>query len=252
MPIPLLTIAIPSLNQGKFLNQAISSVFEQGIPVEVYVMDGGSTDESVEVIRSWDHKLAGWRSSPDKGQAAAVNEGIALGSAPYVCWLNSDDFFYPDSLANLINAIDASPGCQFSYGRCWSVNESGRKIAHYLTKSFSPQLFANFCFIPQPSTLMTRLAWEGVQGLNQQLQMAFDYDLWWRLYLHYGTPAYCPRFIAATRIHKETKTATQVELHYEESVELVRRHWGRVPMKWRAALPVMKLIRKIQLRGKLT
>lgn len=247
MPAPLVTIAVPSFNQGKFLDKALSSIFEQELPVEVYVMDGGSTDESVEIIRSWEHKLAGWRSSPDEGQAAAINEGIAQGSAPYVCWLNSDDFFYPQGLRKIIDAMDSAPGCNFAYGRCWSVNESGKKISPYLTKSFSPRLFANFCFVAQPSTIMSRAAWESLEGLNQDMHMAFDYDLWWRLYLQYGTPAYCPQFISATRIHKDTKTATQVELHYKESMELVHRHWGRVPLKWHAVLPVMKLIRKIHL-----
>jgi len=90
----LVTIAVPSFNQGQFLNDTLASIFQQDIPVEVFVMDGGSTDNSLEVIRKWEHRLAGWRSHADGGQAAAINQGIALGHAPYVCWLNSDDWFF--------------------------------------------------------------------------------------------------------------------------------------------------------------
>jgi len=90
---PLVTIAVPSCNQGRFLDDALTSIFEQQLPVEVFVMDGGSTDNSIEIIRKWEGQLAGWRSHKDGGQAAAINEGIALGRAPYVCWLNSDDWF---------------------------------------------------------------------------------------------------------------------------------------------------------------
>lgn len=89
MTAPLVTIAVPSFNQGPFLDDALASIFQQKIPVEVYVLDGGSSDNSLEIIRKWELRLAGWRSHADDGQAAAINEGIAQGSAPYVCWLNS-------------------------------------------------------------------------------------------------------------------------------------------------------------------
>ena len=92
---PLITIAVPSLNQGKFLDDALASIFNQFLCVEVFVLDGGSTDNSLDVIKKWERWLSGWRSHPDDGQSAAINEGIALGNAPFVCWLNSDDWFLP-------------------------------------------------------------------------------------------------------------------------------------------------------------
>lgn len=208
-------------------------------------MDGGSTDASLEVIRKWEPKLAGWRSGKDKGQAAAINEGISLGLAPYVCWINSDDFFYPEGLARLLGVMQGESPAAMAYGRCWSVTRKGKKISPYLTRPFSPRLFANFCFIAQPGTLISRAAWENTGGLNADMHMAFDYDLWWRLFKSYGEPVYCRYFVAATRMHEDTKTARQIELHYEESRELVQRHWGRIPIKWRVMLPVMRLIRKL-------
>jgi len=207
-------------------------------------MDGGSTDSSLEIIKKWEPKLTGWYSHPDRGQAAAINEGIAKGSAPFVCWLNSDDYFYPGGLENLLRILKEKPEQPFAYGKCWTVSKTGKKLSRYLTQSFSPWLFANFCFIAQPATLIRRSAWEKAKGVNEDMEMAFDYDLWWRLYNTFGKPEYCKDFIAATRMHKDTKTANQLELHYQESIDVVRRHNGSVPLKWHVALPVMKLIRK--------
>jgi len=238
------TIVIPSLNQGRYLDDALTSVFQQDLPVEVFVMDGGSSDDSVKVIKKWKDKLAGWRSQPDEGQAAAINEGIASGSAPLVCWLNSDDFLYTGGLKQLIKTLQERPERHFVYGRCWTVSKTGRKVSPYLTRPFSPGLFANFCFVAQPATLVTRRAWEQLNGLDANMQMAFDYDLWWRLYHAFGVPGYCKQFVAATRWHKDTKTATQSSLHYRESIKVVEQCYGSVPFKWRVALPLVKVIHK--------
>ena len=244
---PQITVVVPSLNQGQYLNETLSSIFQQEVSVEVFVMDGGSTDTTLEVISKWDNQLTGWRSRQDSGQAAAINEGVALGTAPYVCWLNSDDFFYPGGLTQLLSSMEMQREKSMVYGKCWAVNQQGKKISPYITTRFSPRLFANFCFIAQPATLITRNAWEQAGGLNEAMEMAFDYDLWWRLYTANGNPTYCRQFIAATRMHAETKTANQLELHYKESSELVSRHWGKTPLKWRTALPLMKLVRKLTL-----
>lgn len=244
MPNTLITIAVPSFNQGRYLNDTLVSIFEQGLPVEVFVMDGGSTDNSVEIIKRWESKLAGWRSHSDNGQAGAINEGIRQGTAPYVCWLNSDDFFYPGGLKTLLGTLERRPEKPFTYGRCWAVSDKGKKRVPYLTLPFSEFWLANFCFIAQPATLMRRAAWEKVAGLDEDMQMAFDYDLWWRLLGEFGKPQYCRHFVAATRMHENTKTATQTDLHYKESIAVIRRMRGFVPLKWRIALPFVKLIRK--------
>jgi glycosyltransferase involved in cell wall biosynthesis len=88
---PVVTIAVPSYNQGRFLQDGLTSIFVQDLPVEVFVADAGSTDGSVDVIKTFESRLAGWRSHADRGQAAAINEGITTGSAPYVAWLDSGD-----------------------------------------------------------------------------------------------------------------------------------------------------------------
>src|SRR5262245_3095196 len=103
------TIAVPSLNQGAFLREALQSLFAQNLPVEGFVVDGGSTDNSLDVIRKYEPRLAGWRSHADAGQSAAINEAVARGRAPYVCWLNSDDWLLPGALPALIAALERAP-----------------------------------------------------------------------------------------------------------------------------------------------
>ena len=105
----LVTIAVPSFNQGQYLDDALTSIFHQNLPVEVFVMDGGSSDNSVEVIKKWERCLAGWRSYADDGQAAAINEGIEQGHSPYVCWLNSDDWLLPGGLVKLLIELQSHP-----------------------------------------------------------------------------------------------------------------------------------------------
>ncbi len=245
MSRPLVTVVIPSLNQGQFLEQAITSTLDQDVETELYIMDGGSTDDSIQIIRKWDRHISAWRSSPDGGQAQAINEGIQLGSAPFVCWLNSDDFFYREGLGSLVAALEGDPDTAFAYGRCWTVTSTGRRISPYLTAGFSPTLFSSFCTICQPGTLIRRSAWNAVHGLDKSLYLAFDYDLWWKLFKRFGKPQYLKKFVAATRAHKATKTATNIEQHYSESISVVTRYQRIIPLKWKLLLPIMRLIRRI-------
>ena len=239
MPSPRITVAVPSLNQGNFLNVALESIFAQDVPVEVFVLDGGSTDNSLAIIRQWEGRLAGWRSGPDRGQASAINEGIAKGTAPCVCWLNSDDFFLPGGLKELLAGLEQDADCPAAYGRAWNVDRGGKKIRPYWTAPFSRHHLANRCFISQPATLIRRTAWEQVGGLDENLRMAMDYDLWWRLYLRFGPLQYVDAFVAANRRHDDTKTTVNREEHYREAMRLVKRYYGRIPLKWYLAWPVM-------------
>jgi hypothetical protein len=231
------TVAVPSFNQGRYLDQALRSIFAQEVPVEVYVADAGSSDETAEVIRRWEPRLLGWRSHADAGQSAAINEGVAKGTAPYVCWLNSDDWWLPGGLAALVAALEARPAAPMAYGRAWNFVESTGRQRPVFVRPFSERLMAQLNLISQPATLVRRGAWEALGGVDERLHMAMDYDLWWRLYRRFGAPVFVDAFVAVNRDHAATKTGTQRRAHYREAIEVVRRHYGRVPLKWWLAQP---------------
>ena len=234
---PFITIVVPSYNQGQFLSEALDSIFEQNLPVEIFVMDGGSTDNSVEIIKTYADKLAGWRSFSDKGQAAAINEGIAKGTAPYVCWLNSDDLFLPGGLAHLLHALEGAPQHPAVYGRSWNKVEKSGRMYPVWVEPFNEHRLALRCIISQPATLIRRSAWEAIGGLDPTLYMTMDYDLWWRLLKNRGPLGFVDEFVAVNREHENTKTNTKRRQHYQEAMKVVRKYYGSVPLKWWLAQP---------------
>lgn len=245
---PLITVAVPSFNQGRYLEQALASIFEQDIAVEVFVADAGSTDGSRAVIEKWAPRLAGWRSHPDAGQAAAINECIAKGSAPFVCWLNSDDWYLPGGLAALLAALQANPAAPAAYARANDYFESSGKLRPVRVARFSEKMLALYCIVSQPATLIRRSAWEAVGGLDESMHMALDYDLWWRLYRKFGALQFVDAFAAVNREHALTKTRSNRRLHYREAIAVVRKYHGSVPLKWWLAQPYSVWFRALQHR----
>lgn len=234
---PLVTVAVPSFNQGRFLDDALSSLFAQGLPIEVFVLDGGSSDNTRTVLERWAPRLNGWRSHPDAGQAAAINEGIAQGRAPYVCWLNSDDWLLPGALQHLLTGLEQHPAAPAAYGRAWNVRENDGARRPVWVEPFVENRLAKRCIIAQPASLIRRAAWEAVGGVDPRLELAMDYDLWWKLYRHAGPLAFVDHYAAVNREHPATKTRTRRRQHYREAIQVVRQHYGRVPLKWWLAQP---------------
>lgn len=195
-------------------------------------MDGGSTDNSVDVIKKWAPQLAGWRCHADDGQATSINEGIALGSAQFVCWLNSDDWFLPGGLSTLLGALQAHPEAPAVYGRSWNMVQKTGKHFPVWVEPFDENRLALRCIISQPATLIRRSAWEVVGGVDGQLHMAMDYDLWWRLYKQLGALHFVDNFVAVNRDHEATKTKILRRRHYQEAMAVVRKYHGSIPLKW--------------------
>ena len=229
-------IAVPSLNQRQFLGPALDSLDRSDVRIVRAVLDAGSTDGSRDLIEARASELAYWRSEPDAGQAAAVNEGIARLCALHpdveaVGWLNSDDVFLPGGVDRLWQALVDHPDWLVACGRATLLSENGEQDGEIQTEPFSPERFARACTICQPATLVRRSAWERVGGLDASLHMCFDYDLWWRIG-RLGTIGYVDAFVAASRDHGETKTRRHREQYFQEAMAIVRRERQAVPWHW--------------------
>jgi hypothetical protein len=229
---PVVTVAIPSFNQGRFLDSALHSIFSQAVNSEVMVADGGSTDDSLEVIERWRGRIAWLRSGIDGGQAAAINEAIAKGRAPLVCWLNSDDLYVPGGLAELVQAMTADSETEVVYGRCVHIDYSGKLIGQAKSRPFSSRALSRGNPIPQPASLIRRSAWEKVGGLDEFLHLSLDYDLWWRLHRSGARFKQINKTVAAARLHNEAKSVTFAAKQYLEGKKIVQRHFGSVPLTW--------------------
>jgi GT2 family glycosyltransferase len=241
-------IAVPNLNQGQFLDAALDSLRRSGVDVAVAIVDAGSTDGSVAIVqaRARDRENEGdsdsgsqvvyFRSHPDEGQTAAINEGVleACRRAPdarFVGWLNADDLVLPGGFAALARALDEHPDWSAVAGRAQCLSESGQVIAEIPTAPFSVEGFSHACTLCQPATLIRREAWEAIGGLDASLHMCFDYDLWWRL-ARVGPIGFVDTMVAASRDHSETKTRQRRQDYFREAIALVRRETGGVPWHW--------------------
>ncbi|GIP06883.1 glycosyl transferase family 2 [Paenibacillus lautus] len=230
---PTVAVVVPNLNQGRYLGQALESIIAQdNITYYIAVMDAGSDDNSVEVIRKYEKHIEFWRSHPDDGQAAAINEGVErLPHSDYVCWLNADDVFLEDGLVRMINFLETNKHFVAVYAKAYITDAHNNIKDTYPTTSFSQSELSRGCFICQPATLIRRQAWDEVDGVDPDFHMCMDYDLWWRL-LKQGDLGYLQEYTACSRDHTDTKTRNNKDLHFNESFLLLKKNIGYVPWHW--------------------
>lgn len=241
---PIVTVAVPSYNQGRYLDATLRSIFTQSVPLEVMLADGGSTDETQDVIDRWQQRLSWWRSAPDRGQAASINEAIGRGSAPFVCWMNSDDLFLPGGLAALVKALEANPSVEIAYGRCLLIDERTQLIGLHRGGEVSARSLSRRCVIPQPASIIRRETWNRIGGLKETLHFSLDYDLWWRLVRSNSKFTRIEIDAAAARFHPCAKSFTNPAEMYAEAKVVVREHYGSLPMRWWLKEPLSVRARK--------
>jgi len=204
--LPKVTIVTPSYNQADFLEDTIQSVLNQTYPnIEYIIVDGGSTDGSVDIIKKYEDKLAWWVSEPDNGQSDAINKGFKHATGDIYNWLNSDDILYPDAVKIAVHYMLKYPENEVVYGDRIVIDDEGRIIDSFEPVSVNRTL-ATFNFrIPQEATFFTGKLWKKVDGLNESLHFAMDADLWMR-FMRETSFLHIPFFIAAYRDHEESKS----------------------------------------------
>ncbi len=232
---PLVTIVTPSFNQDAFLPEAIESVLSQTYPrIEYIVLDGGSTDGSVEILRRFDGRLA-WESAPDRGQADALVKGFARANGSILGWLNADDVLFPNAVADAVEQFAASPHLALVYGDAVYLDAEGRRLmpARQVGPFDLERLRHGSDYIVQPSAFFRRSAYEAVGGLDPTLHWSMDYDLWLKL-ARGREVAYVPRLWSGYRLQNAAKTANGGFARLVEVEALARRHGlGGLPADFR-------------------
>lgn len=231
-------IVIPSFNQGKYIEQTILSILENKkyCDIDVVVMDGGSTDETLSILERYQDCFYFWTSEKDYGQADAINKGMRhLRHCDYVMWLNSDDVYQESNSVKKLLEYMCVHNMRIAYGKSYFIDNKGKIIGEYPTEKFSIENLGKRCYISQPSVMMEKTLWEECGGLDSRLQMCLDYELWMRI-AKICTFGFYEGYVGNTRIDKDTKTATMQLQHLREAVAILKYHYGEVPIQWLYAL----------------
>lgn len=228
---PLVSIVTPSYNQGEFIRATIDSVLNQDYPnIEYLVMDGGSTDNTVEILKSYGDRIQ-WVSEKDKGQADAVNKGIKRAKGQIIGWLNSDDTYLDGAVTKMVDYLKKHPDTDMVYGEGYYTDKDGNITERYLTEKYNRKRLAEMCIICQPTAFFTKEIVEKVGMLDVEHQLSMDYELWLRM-AKTGKIAYIPDYIATSRMYEENKTLSRRKEVYEETCKAVKKHYGYVPISW--------------------
>jgi glycosyltransferase involved in cell wall biosynthesis len=226
--LPLVSVITPSLDQAPFLEDALRSVAEQDYErIEHIVVDGGSRDGSVEILRRWagSHPIT-WSSEPDKGQADAIRIGVERSAGDIVCWLNSDDTYLDERVVS--DVVDAfAGGAQIVTGAGWYIDERGRRLRRipFYPDRLSHETLVHTDWLLQPATFVRRSLFLSCP-LDVGLRYAFDWDFFICITAK-SSPLVLDRDIAGYRRHPTSKTLVGGTRRQAELLEVVRRHQGR-------------------------
>jgi glycosyltransferase involved in cell wall biosynthesis len=202
---PLITIITPSFNQARYLEATIQSVLAQDYPhIEYILIDGASTDTSIEIIKKYESKLAYWVSEKDSGQAEAINKGLARATGEIIAWLNSDDYYLPNTISRVVQVFEENPDIIMVYGDMLAVDEQGQTINVLKYGQLSLEDLICFQIIGQPSVFFRHAALERAGLLDTTYHFLLDHHLWIRI-AQQGKILHVPQTWAAARYHAEAK-----------------------------------------------
>lgn len=220
-----ISIITPSFNQSKYLEQTILSVLNQNyLNLEYIIIDGGSADNSVEMIKKHEKHIAYWRSEKDRGQSDAINKGLKKATGEIVAWLNSDDLFLPKTLQTVNAIFQTNPDVDLIYGDVINFYEDNKKT-DYHTNQFNPYDFISRVSIHQPAVFWRKKILNEIGYLDESLYYLMDYDLWMRIFFTYKTMK-ANKPLAEFRIHDTSKTSSNPKGLYLEYRKILSRFFN--------------------------
>lgn len=222
---PRVSVITPCLNSVRTIEAAIRSVLDQNYPnLEYLVVDGGSTDGTVEVIRRYADRLAGWESERDRGQSHAINKGFARATGEIVAWLNADDRYLPGAIRRAVRALSGDPSAAFVYGNARVITPHGVTLSKPGPMTL-PRMMAHLHrrHIPQPTVFLRNRSLKEAGPIDESLHLSMDLDLWTRLLMR-GRALYLPGPpLAEIRFDRSVKTAARLFEGGQELLAVSRR-----------------------------
>jgi glycosyltransferase involved in cell wall biosynthesis len=218
---PLVSVIVPSFNQGCFLQATLESLIAQDYPnLETLVIDGASTDGSLGIIRRYEARLSRWISEPDEGQGDAINKGLRMVTGDIVAWLNSDDLYLPGAITQAVEALQAHPEAVMVYADGVLIDEDSIVLDWHRYRQYGLLDLLCFNVLLQPTVFIRRNALDKVGLLRQGFNLILDHDLWVRLATQ-GPLLHVPSFWAAERTHREAKTIAAAAEFADEARRLI-------------------------------
>ncbi len=230
---PKVSVITPSYNQAQFIRMTIDSVLSQNYPnLEYIVMDGGSTDGTVEILRSYGKRIK-WVSKKDKGQSDAINRGLKMATGEIVSYLNSDDLYQKECLLEVSNFFQKNPQYYFLSGKCDVIDEKGNSIDNFITlyKNFflkhlsKKDVLSILNYISQPATFWRKEVISKIGFFDTKLNYAMDYDYWLRMIKIYKL-GFIDRYLASYRIHRNSKSGANFSGLLAEGYQVSKNQTG--------------------------
>jgi len=238
---PTISVVTPSYNQGRFIGDTIRSVLDQGYPnLEYIIIDGGSTDETIDVIQKYEHRLTHWVSEKDGGAADALRRGFRIATGDIFAYLNSDDVYLPDAL-HTVSAVMRDPDVDVAFGNIYWMDRDGRTGGERRQTRFSRQAYLfGAADLMQPATFWKRDVYFRSGEIDPSYRFAFDTDLFFRFAANDARFRHVNRFLASFRIHPDSKSSNDEILCAAELERLRREH---LPVPFNS--PRARLIRTV-------
>jgi len=246
---PKVSIVTPSYNQASFLEQTMLSVLAQDYPnIEYIVIDGGSSDGSLEIIQKYADRLTYWQSQKDKGQTDAINQGFARATGEILAWLNSDDILYPGAVSAAVRQLQEHSEVGMVYGDCHWINAEGKVIGDFpAAQTDLNKLRRGYVHIPQQASFFRADLWRKVGPLDDSFYFAMDYDLWTRL-AACAPLLYVRDLWAAFRLHEGAKSIAEDERCWPEMLRVHYRDGGKKISALTVKYSIRKMVQPLWMR----